>query len=253
MAGRNRLRNSRANGQLREPGYPASRSAFAWSSTQKRVAGIASSRASPIGRPHAWHVPYSPRSRRWKAASTSVSSYSTCSSRETFFSSSKVSVPLSPGCWSKLDSSPPVSEVASSCSRWRSSRIPWSRVRSSSSRLRALALSMGSSGRSTSSSGSRRRYQPPRSGAVQAAVDGVAHQLIAPGQLELGEDVLDVVLDRLDAEEQLVGDLLVGVALGHQAQDLGLAGGQAGLGAAAHAPELAQDQGGQGRREGRLP
>src|SRR4030095_13123481 len=56
----------------------------------------------------------------------------------------------------------------------------------------------------------------------------------------LGEDVLDVVLDRLGAEEQLVGDLLVGVALGHQPQHLGLPGGQAGLAGPASCPATSE-------------
>jgi hypothetical protein len=42
-------------------------------------------------------------------------------------------------------------------------------------------------------------------------------------QLELLRDVLHVVLDRLVADEQLLGDLAVRVALRDQAQDLVLA------------------------------
>jgi hypothetical protein len=43
----------------------------------------------------------------------------------------------------------------------------------------------------------------------------------------LGEDAVDVGLDRVVAEEQAVGDLAVGQALGDQAEDLYLALGQA--------------------------
>src|SRR4029450_12680350 len=92
-------------------------------------------------------------------------------------------------------------------------------------------------------------------GAVQAALDGVAHQLVALVELELCEDVLDVVLDRLHADERALGDLAVGVALGHQAQHLGLARGEAGFGAwatAAHPAALTEHERGERGREHRL-
>ena len=42
-------------------------------------------------------------------------------------------------------------------------------------------------------------------------------------QLELGEDVGDVLLDRAAAEHQLAGDAQVRAALGHEGEDLDLA------------------------------
>ena len=57
------------------------------------------------------------------------------------------------------------------------------------------------------------------------ALDGARH-LDARGRAELHEDVPQVRLHRLVAEEQLGGDLAVGLAVGHQAGDLELALGQ---------------------------
>src|SRR5215217_1544784 len=57
----------------------------------------------------------------------------------------------------------------------------------------------------------------------EAAADGVARQLDAVAHAELLEDVRAVTLDGLLADEQQVGDLLVGVGLGDQLDDLLLA------------------------------
>jgi hypothetical protein len=50
---------------------------------------------------------------------------------------------------------------------------------------------------------------------------------VGGGQVQLGEDVADVLLDRAGADPQGLGDAVVGAALGHQLEDLQLAGGEA--------------------------
>src|ERR1700761_895461 len=60
----------------------------------------------------------------------------------------------------------------------------------------------------------------------QAAFRGPAGQLVAGGKLQLAQYRRDVALDGLARDEQLAGDLLVGVALSDQPQDLALPGGQ---------------------------
>ena len=50
----------------------------------------------------------------------------------------------------------------------------------------------------------------------------------AAGDLELGQDAGDVVLDRLLGQAELAGDLAVGAALGDQGEDALLLGGEAG-------------------------
>ena len=57
----------------------------------------------------------------------------------------------------------------------------------------------------------------------QAAADRVAGQLDAVAHAELVEDVLPVALDGLDADHELLGDLLRRVRLGDQLQHLQLA------------------------------
>src|SRR6202171_532435 len=60
-------------------------------------------------------------------------------------------------------------------------------------------------------------------GLDQTLSDGVFHQLGAVVHVKLFHDVVAVGLDGLDTQEQRVGDLAVGLAFGHQAQDLALA------------------------------
>src|SRR5258708_25773332 len=74
-----------------------------------------------------------------------------------------------------------------------------------------------------------------------------AAELVAGADGELGEDLVQVVLDGARAHEQLGGDLRVGQAVGGQPGDLGLPGGQleGGLGGAlayslAGGPQLAR-------------
>src|SRR2546426_417319 len=76
-------------------------------------------------------------------------------------------------------------------------------------------------------SGSRsRRGGNARS--AQAGFAGSDHGLGAVGDLQLAADVRDVVADRLQTQHQLLGDVLVGAAVGDQSQDLGLALGELG-------------------------
>jgi len=49
---------------------------------------------------------------------------------------------------------------------------------------------------------------------------------LPPVDAELGEDVGEMVLDRLEADAQVLGDLLVAGALRHQRQDLPLPWGE---------------------------
>jgi hypothetical protein len=63
---------------------------------------------------------------------------------------------------------------------------------------------------------------------AEAGVAGAQDGLGAVGHLELGEDSREVVGDRLCAEAQPFGDLVVGAAGGQQVQNLTLPGGQLG-------------------------
>src|SRR5579859_6297009 len=67
--------------------------------------------------------------------------------------------------------------------------------------------------------------QPP-SILQQAAAHGVFDQLGAAVQVQLVHDVGAVGVHRLGADEQPLADLRVGVALGHQLENLALALGQ---------------------------
>src|SRR5699024_3972341 len=67
-----------------------------------------------------------------------------------------------------------------------------------------------------------RRTHTTRSGLDQPTPDGVAGELDAVAHPELVEDVLAVALDGLDADEERLRDLLRGVRLGDQLQDLEL-------------------------------
>src|SRR6185437_11104651 len=72
-----------------------------------------------------------------------------------------------------------------------------------------------------------RRYEPSTMSVAsrldQSAPDRVAGELDAVAHAELVEDVLSVALDRLDADHELARDLLRGVRLRDQLQDLQLA------------------------------
>src|SRR5712691_2667492 len=59
-----------------------------------------------------------------------------------------------------------------------------------------------------------------------AAAGQGAVELVAGGDVELGEDLVEVVLDGAGAHEQLGGDLGVGQAVGGQPGDLGLPAGE---------------------------
>ena len=60
-------------------------------------------------------------------------------------------------------------------------------------------------------------------GQMQALVDGVERQFQAVGNAQLVEDVVQMVLHRLLADEHLLGHFLVLVALRHQRDDFALA------------------------------
>jgi hypothetical protein len=55
---------------------------------------------------------------------------------------------------------------------------------------------------------------------------GVGHGLGAVGRAELGEDLAGVLLDRLQGDHQLLGDVAVAPAGGQQPQYLQLPGGE---------------------------
>src|SRR5215217_3131921 len=59
--------------------------------------------------------------------------------------------------------------------------------------------------------------------AEQAELDGPDGRLGAVGDAELGDDVLDVHLDGAHADDEALGYLAVGLALGEQTQHLVLA------------------------------
>ena len=89
-------------------------------------------------------------------------------------------------------------------------------------------------------------------------LDGVPDQLGPVVQVQLAERVLHVVLHGAMGQREAGGDLLVGLAGGDHAQDLGLAFGQLrGAGAfprgrGGQPPELAQDQRGEPGGEHRV-
>ena len=66
---------------------------------------------------------------------------------------------------------------------------------------------------------------------AKAGVAGAHDRLRAVGRLELAEDAGDVVLHRLDAQHQPIGDRRIAVPLGDQLQYLALALGQVREGA----------------------
>ena len=75
--------------------------------------------------------------------------------------------------------------------------------------------------------------QPPRPAAsdpraTEVVLGDERRRLRAPLEVELREDAADVVLDGLVRQEDLGGDLLVRLALGHEEQDLALLGGELG-------------------------
>ena len=55
-------------------------------------------------------------------------------------------------------------------------------------------------------------------GGQQTVAHGEAYKLSDILQAQLGHDVGAMSLHGLDAEDQLIGDLLIGVSLGHQLQ-----------------------------------
>ena len=62
-----------------------------------------------------------------------------------------------------------------------------------------------------------------------AGADGVARQSGRVVDVDLAHDLLAVFFDRLAADAQFRGDLLVGFAFGNQLEHLHLARGQAGV------------------------
>src|SRR4051794_25543081 len=91
----------------------------------------------------------------------------------------------------------------------------------------------------------------------QAALRGPAGQLVARGELELAQHGAHVGLDGLDRDEQLGGDLLVGVAARDQPHHLPLALGQpvevlVDLGHLDRAREGVEHEAGESRREDRV-
>src|SRR5690606_23543167 len=74
-----------------------------------------------------------------------------------------------------------------------------------------------------------RRPPPKRSERDQLPGQGLEHRLAAAVDLELAVDALDVVRHRVARDPQVVGDLVVGEALGDAPQDVDLALGQAQL------------------------
>ena len=65
-----------------------------------------------------------------------------------------------------------------------------------------------------------------RGSSCQAPLGRPARELMAGGQLQLAQHRGDVGFHRLDRDEQLPGDLLVGVTTGDQPQHLTLAPGE---------------------------
>src|SRR5215211_5154849 len=62
----------------------------------------------------------------------------------------------------------------------------------------------------------------------QPPLPGVDRNLCAVGEMQFAQDVAHVPLDRVLADDQLLGDLAVRHAVGDQAQDVQLAFGQFG-------------------------
>src|SRR5215213_10827873 len=96
----------------------------------------------------------------------------------------------------------------------------------------------------------KHRWSPGRSGA-EVGEDGQDPPVVAGrrGEAELGEDARDVLLDGAVGDDQALGDGGVAAALGHEGEDVELAGaeGGQGVGAAAAAEELGDDLGVDGR------
>src|SRR5919108_1716339 len=117
---------------------------------------------------------------------------------------------------------------ANGCARRSAyTRSPEARSTSRSSECSRAAWS-GSTSRSRSYAGSSalspgRSERPSETRLDDSAADRVHRRLDAVLDLELHEDVRDVVLDRLRADEELPGDLGVVLAVGDQLQHLDLA------------------------------
>src|SRR3990170_2911460 len=99
--------------------------------------------------------------------------------------------------------------------------------------------------------------RPPYPGSDQPAVAGPAGQLVPRRQLQLAEHAGHVRLDRLDRDEQLLGDLLVRVAAGDQPHHLAFALGEpvevlVDVGHVDRAGERVQHEPRQPRREHRV-
>src|SRR5690348_5357778 len=63
----------------------------------------------------------------------------------------------------------------------------------------------------------------------QAPSDSKAHEMGHVAQLQLGHHRRPMGLDRLDADDQLIGDLLIRVALTYELQHLAFAARQTGI------------------------
>src|ERR1700689_2807161 len=81
--------------------------------------------------------------------------------------------------------------------------------------------------------------------AVEVAEDGedAAVVAFAGGEAEFGENVINVLFARAAADDEGGGDGGVGAALGHQGEDLALAGGEGAEGVAAAGQQLGDDLG----------
>src|SRR3989304_1679608 len=62
--------------------------------------------------------------------------------------------------------------------------------------------------------------RPVISAVQQTSLAGVLDELVAAVQVELVHQVRAVAMDRAGADNQLFGDFLVAISVGHQAQDL---------------------------------
>ena len=56
---------------------------------------------------------------------------------------------------------------------------------------------------------------------------GISRRLGAIGRASLGKDVTDVGSDRVEADDEVIGDLLVALTSGDEAEDLDFAHGEA--------------------------
>src|SRR4051794_21647697 len=118
-------------------------------------------------------------------------------------------------------------------------------------------MSRSPTGVTITSPGVRRRLTSMATSVVEPLLDGVTDQLHPVVQLQLVQSVLHVVLHRPVGDEQLLRHRLGGHPLGDQPEHLGLALGEYGRlvlprAAGRQAPELAQHQARETRREHRL-